>query len=213
MQDYASSVLGVSVRVTRLNADGSTVTGASASYIQKAFIRAAFTPEYEEGDEITEKNAAGEVCVLYKAPDTLKQVNLEIAICNPDPEFTELISGGQLLSTAGQSVGYAAPLTGVDPNPNGSSLEIWSNAIINGKRAAVNPYWRFVFPFVKLRPSGERAVENGLMANTFEGYGVGNALWADGPQNDWPFPGTSDRAYQYARAASAPTVQGFQASI
>jgi len=39
-------------------------------------MRVSFTPEYEDGDEITEKNAAGEVCVTYKAPDTLKRATM-----------------------------------------------------------------------------------------------------------------------------------------
>ena len=213
-QNYASSVTGAAIRATRLNANGTTATGASASYVLNSFIRVSFTPEYEDGDEITEKTAGGEVCVSYKLPDTLKRVNLEVAICNPDPEFTELVSGGSILSTAGQSVGYAAAPTGVDALPNGASLEVWSRAISGGLVAPVNPYFRWVFPYVQLRPSGERVVENGLMANVFEGFGLGNINWGDGPQNDWAFPAYTDRAYSYARVAGAPIgMNGFQTPL
>lgn len=210
---YAASVLGAAVRVTRLNANGTTATGASASYVTTSFIRVSFTPEYEEGEEITEKNAGGEVCVTYKAPDTLKRVTLELAICNPDPEFTELVSGGALLKTAGDTLGYASPLTGVDPNPYGNALEVWSKAIINGTMAPTNPYFRWLFPFVQLRPSGERVIENGLLANTFEGYGVGNASFGDGPQGDWAWPSETNRAFSYARVATAPTGNTYQTGI
>lgn len=211
-QSYAASVQGAAIRVTRLNSDGTTASGPSASYVLNSFIRVSFTPEYEEGDEITEKTADGSVCVTYKAPDTLKRVTLEVAICNPDPEFTEMISGGQLLSEAGQSVGWAAPLVGTDPNPNGNSLEVWSYAVANGTRAGVNPYFRWLFPFVQLRPTGERVIENGLMANTFEGFGVGNASFGDGPQEDWDY--VSDRPYAYVRAASAPIgLNGYQPAL
>ena len=213
-QNYAASVTGVAIRATRLNANGSTVTGASASYVLNKFSRVSFTPEYEEGDEFTEKTAGGEVCVTYKAPDTLKRVNLEVAICDPDPEFSELISGGVLLSAAGQSVGYAAAVTGSDALPNGASLEVWSRAISGGMVAPTNPYFRWVFPYVQLRPTGERVIENGVMANVFEGFGLGNAVWGDGPQNDWTFSAYSDRAYAYARVASAPTgLNGYQATL
>lgn len=206
---YAASVLGAAVRVTRLNSDGTTASGASASYVLNSFIRVSFTPEYEEGDEITEKTAAGEVCVTFKAPDTLKRVNLELAICNPDPEFTELVSGGVLLSSGGESVGWAAPTIGTDPTPNGVSLEVWSKAVVNGSVAGANPYFRWVFPYVQMRPAGERVIENGLLANTFEGFGVGNTGWGNGPQNDWTF--TSDRAFAYARTSSAPIgLNGYQ---
>lgn len=211
-QDYAASVQGAVIRVTRLAADGTLATGGSASYVMSSFIRVSFTPEYEEGDEFTEKAADGSVCITYKAPDTLKRVTLELAICNPDPEFTELLAGGTILSAAGNSVGYAAPLAGVDANPNGAALEVWSYAVQSGKRAATNPYWHWVFPYVKMRPGGDRVIENGMMANTFEGWGVGNTGFGDGPAAPtWPF--VSDRPYQYARAAAIPAGTGYQAVV
>ena len=208
-QTHLASVQGAALRVTRLNSNGTTATGASASYVISNFIRLSFTPEYEEGDEITEKTAGGEVCVTYKAADTLKRVNIELAICDPDPEFTELIAGGTLLVSGGQSVGYAAALTGVDGNPNGNSVEVWSYGVAAGTR---QKYIRWVFPFVQIKPSGERVIENGLLAVTFEGFGVGNAAWGNGPQNDWNY--TSDRAWAYAQEATAPIgLNGYQTAL
>jgi hypothetical protein len=200
--DFAASVTGAVIRVTRLNADGTCATGPSASYIDKGFLSVSFTPEIEEGDEFTQKNASGIVCTTFKAPDTLKRVTLELAICNPNPEITEMIAGGTVLTSAGATMGYAAPLSGEDPNPNGVALEVWSYAIVGGKKASVNPFWHWVFPYVHLTPSGDRVIENGIMANAFSGWGVGNSQFGDGPAGDWPF--ISDRAYQYARTATAP---------
>jgi hypothetical protein len=209
-QDYAASVLGAAIRVSRLNADGSLAGGASGSYVQTAFIRVSMTPEYEAGDEINQKGANGITCVTFKAPDSLKRVNLEVSICNPDPEFEEMIAGGLILAEGGKSVGYAAPLVGEDANPNGVALEVWSQAIAGGKRASTNPYWHWVVPYASLRPSGDRVVENGLMANVYSGFGLGNASFGEGPTGDWPF--ISDRPYQYARTATAPVgLQGYQA--
>jgi hypothetical protein len=212
-QDYASSISGVALRITRLTSDGSFATGPSASYVLNSdFISLSFTPEYEEGDEFVQKGADGTVCATYKAPDTLKRVTLEIAICNPDPEFTELISGGVLLSDGGTNVGYATTEVGVDGNPYGAAIEVWSKAIQNGKPASVRPYWHWIFPYTIMRPSGDRAIENGLLANTFEGWGVGNEMFAEGPDASWAFPEASNRAYAYARTATAPTaLHGYQA--
>lgn len=209
MQDYAASVQGAVLRVTKLNADGTLVTGASGSYVTEAFMRVSFTPEYEAGDEVAEKNAQGAVCIAYKAPDTLKNVSIEVAICEPDPELTQILVGGTLLSASGKTVGYASPSVGVDANPNGVAIEVWSYAIADGKRSSVNPYFRWVFPYVKVTPSGDRVIENGALANAFSGTGVGNSGFGDGPTNDWAF--ISDRPYQYARVATAPTgLQGYQ---
>ena len=217
-QEYAASIQGVSIRVTRLDAAGNLMSGAGNSYTTSAFMRVSFTPEYEEGDEITEKGANGVVCVTYKAPDTLKRITMELAICEPDPELSALISGGLLLrkniGTADdpeeKSVGWAAPGVGDDPAGNGVALEVWSHAVKDGKRAAVLPYFHWVFPYVKMRQSGDRVIENGLMANTFEGYGLGNPNFQSGPDGRWEFPVAAERPYAYARADWAPTgLNGF----
>lgn len=282
-QNHAASVQGVAIRATRLAADGTPATGPYASYVMEAFVRMTITPEYDDGDEIQEKGANGLLCVYYKAHDVLKRVTSEIAICEPDPEMTELLTGGTLLATTtgtsttlaansvigdsqlsltansgtgsftigagataetvfitgvtgastpftafvqfpltkthtsgatvtpvSTNVGWAAPAAGVDANPNGVAVEVWSNAVSNSRRASVNPYYRWVLPSCQYRVSGDRAIENGLMANVFSGTGVGNAAFGVGPANDWPFP--SDRAYQYARDSAAPIgVRGYVA--
>jgi hypothetical protein len=213
-QDYAASIQGVSIRVTRLDAAGNQLNGAGDSYVTSAFMRVSFTPEYEEGDEIVEKGANGVICVSYKAPDTLKRITMELAICEPDPELSQLIAGGLLLrkTVNGEvkSVGWAAPGVGDDPAGNGVSIEVWSYAVKDGKRASTLPYFHWVFPFVKLRQSGDRVIENGMLANTFEGYGLGNASFGAGADGRWEFPVAAERPYSYARASWAPIgLKGF----
>jgi hypothetical protein len=217
-QDYAASVQGVAIRVTRLDAAGNLLTEPGDSYTTSAFLRTSFTPEYEEGDEIIEKSASGVICVSYKAPDTLKRITMELAICDPDPELTALLSGGLLLrknfgtvgSTDNKSIGWAAPGVGDDPAGNGVAIECWSFAVKDGKRATSLPYFYWVFPYAKLRQSGDRVIENGLLANTFEGYGLGNVAFSDGPDGRWEFPVATERPYAYARSSWAPTgLKGF----
>jgi hypothetical protein len=217
-QEYAASIQGVSIRVTRLDAAGNLLTGAGDSYTTSAFMRVSFTPEYEEGDEIVEKGANGVICVSYKAPDTLKRITMELAICEPDPELSALLSGGLLLrkdiSNSGnanvKSIGWAAPGVGDDPAGNGVAIEAWSHAVSGGKRASVLPYFHWVFPYVKMRQSGDRVIENGMLANTFEGYGLGNAGFGSGIDGRWEFPVAAERPYAYARTSWAPTgLSGF----
>jgi hypothetical protein len=217
-QDYAASVQGVAIRVTRLDAAGNLLNGAGDSYTTSAFLRTSFTPEYEEGDEIVEKSADGTVCVSYKAPDTLKRITMELAICEPDTELSQLISGGLLLrknfgtyaSPSNKSVGWAAPSVGDDPSGNGVALEVWSFAVADGRRASSNPYFHWVFPYAKLRQSGDRVIENGMLATTFEGYGLGNVTFGAGLDGRWEYPVASERSYSYARTDWAPTgLKGF----
>jgi hypothetical protein len=194
------------------------LNGAGDSYTTSAFLRTSFTPEYEEGDEIVEKSADGTVCVSYKAPDTLKRITMELAICEPDTELSQLISGGLLLrknfgsfaSPSNKSVGWAAPSVGDDPSGNGVALEVWSFAVADGRRASTNPYFHWVFPYAKLRQSGDRVIENGMLATTFEGYGLGNVTFGSGLDGRWEYPVASERSYSYARTDWAPSgLKGF----
>ncbi len=207
-QEYAASIQGVSIRVTRLDAAGNLLNGPGDSYTTSAFMRVSFTPEYEEGDEITEKSANGTVCVTYKAPDTLKRITMELAICEPDAELSQLLSGGLLLRKTVdgvvKSVGWAAPGVGDDPAGNGVAIEAWSHAVKDGKRASVLPYFHWVFPYAKLRQSGDRVIENGMLATTFEGYGLGNKNFGSGSDGRWEFPVASERPYSYSRSSWAP---------
>jgi len=211
-QEYAASIQGVSVRVTRLDSAGNLLNGPGDSYVTSGFMRVSFTPEYEEGDEITEKNANGVVCVTYKSPDTLKRITMELALCEPDAELTNLISGGLLLrknvgsfsSPDNKSIGWAAPAVGDDPAGNGVAIEAWSHAIKDGKKSSTLPYFHWVFPYAKLRQSGDRVIENGMLATTFEGYGLGNIEFQSGPDGRWEFPVAAERPYSYARTTWAP---------
>lgn len=209
-QEYASSVSASVIRLTRLTASGALATGPSSSYVSKSFISVSMTPEYEEGDEFIQKNANGDICVNVKKPNTLKRINLEIAICNPDPYFTELASGGDLL---GNGKGWAAPAIGADPTPNGVAIEVWSNAYIDGKPAGTDPYFHWIFPYARLQQGGDRVIENGLLATSFEGWGVGNAAFDTGNTvAPWAYPEVAGRPYAYARTSTIPTLVGFNAA-
>lgn len=212
-QEYGASIQGVSIRVTRLDASGNLLNAAGDSYTTSGFMRLSFTPEYEDGEELTEKGADGTIKISYKAPSTLKRISMELAITEPDVELTQLISGGLLLrknlgtfaSPDRSSIGWASPDEGDDPAGNGVAIETWTNVIIDGKKAAARPFFHWVFPYAKLRLSGDRAIENGILATTFQGYGLGNSTFGSGLDERWEFPVAAKRPYAYARSSWAPT--------
>ena len=232
-QDHAGSVRGVALRVTRLSADGSPAVGSSCDAVMTGgFINVTFTPASSTGDEIEVKNAAGEVCVYFKMPDTLKNVAVKLELCDPDPVVTEMLVGGDVLTDtfggslappstqAGQTaaVGYAAESIGVQGSPYGVAIEVWAQAVVNGKAAPQQPYWHYVFPYQQFALDGDRVVENGALATVFTGVGGGNAAFGTGPNLDtsgvvplpsatawdWAFPQYADRPYMYSRSTDAP---------
>ena len=232
-QENAGSVRGVALRVTRLAIDGTPDVGSSCdAYMTGGFINLTFTPAYSTGDEIEVKNAAGEVCTYFKMPDTLKNVAVKIELCDPDPVLTEMLVGGDVLTAAYGSalappttltgetaaVGYAAESIGVQGAPYGVGVEVWAQAVVNGKAASAQPYWHYVFPYQQFALDGDRVVENGALATVFTGVGGGNLSFGTGPNLDtsgvtplpsatawdWAFPSYTDRPYLYSRSTDAP---------
>ena len=207
MPDYAASVQAVGLRISKLAPTGAPLVGTTTSYTTKAFTRFSWTPEYEEGEEITTVNGSGERCVFYKVPDTIKEVTMELEVCNPQPEIYEILAGGTLLTESTENVGWAMPDMGAVVNADGIGIEVWSRAIVNGRLAAVNPYWRWVMPSVSTRLEGDRTLENGALASVFSGTGQGNDNFGTGPGNDWDHGGT--QALEFARDAAAVTSEGY----
>lgn len=95
--DYASSVQAVALRVCKLDASGAPLTGTDTCIVTDQFTQVSWTPEYKTGTEYTQDAANGTQCVYYKMPDTLTKVNLQVAICNPQPEFYAMMADGAVL--------------------------------------------------------------------------------------------------------------------
>lgn len=206
--DHANSFQAVAMRVGSLSAASVPLTASGSYWTSNQFIRIAFTPTYQAGADLAQLAADGTLCADYKSPDMLRFVALTVSVCNPEPELRQVLGGGLLFTPAtppgGPVTGWAAPDRGVIPTPNGIALEAWSRAIINGKPASTNPYWQWIFPYAMLWATGETALENGVPALVFTGYGYGNASFGTGFAGEWPF--TSDRAYQFARSATVPSI-------
>lgn len=208
--DGAGSIYAIRMRLTRLNPDGSPLVGAKSQIVSNALTKANFTPQTEDGDEIELKNGAGELCVYYLAPATLKSMDFELDLCSPDPESAEMLSGGDVLVDGSDSVGYAAPEVGTIPVPNGMSVELWSRAIINSAPALVNPYLHWVFPRLFL-VQDQLSFEADAAQPVFKGNGQQNDGWGTGPEGDWEF--TSNRLWQWVRTSELPAVTDGYAAV
>lgn len=206
--DHANSFQAVAMQVASLNASSVPISANSSCWITNQFVSVSFTPTYQAGADASQLAADGTLCLDYKSPDQLRYVALSIAVCNPEPELRQLMAGGILFTpppgTGVAVTGYGAPQHGALGTPNGVSIECWSRAIVNGAPATTNKYWYWVFPYAQVWPTGETILENGIPAIVFTGYGYGNSSFGTGPQGTWPF--TSDRSYQFARAASVPSI-------
>lgn len=201
MYNGAGSLFALGMRVTKLDAAGAPLVGPTNSYTTDALIQAQIGLEYEDGEEIIQKNGAGRICLTYKANDSLKRGTITgLQVCTPDPNILQFMVGGNVLERGDQQVGYQAPEVGSDPNPNGFSLELWTRAIIDGAFAG---YFWWVLPRANVRPTGEWTLSGAdPMVPEFEGSATQNPNWLDGPANDWEFP--SERVWQFVQTDTLP---------
>lgn len=211
----AGVVQGCALRVGALEPNGVPDPGAGNLFTVD-FVRVAYTLVVQEGTEIIVPSACGTNCVDFKADDTLRRFDIEIEVCEHNPQLFALMTGGTVLTetnviTPGGGVkdaeGYASPAIGDTLGaPNGVSVEVWAKRIQNGGLDPDFPYHRFVFTKVRsLRQAGTREFTNGAHAFVFSGQAVQNENWFDGPMNDWNVD--SDKPYQDLPVTSLPATQ------
>jgi hypothetical protein len=212
-RDGASSVNGTWLRVTKLTEAGAIQSGYPVLNT-KGFFSASFSPQFEEGDEINEKAADGSVCITWKGDDSLTRLDINLSICSPDPEVTALLAGGSVIrDNTNEIVGYSSVSVGSKVG-NPVAIELWSIANVGGKPASDEPYWHWVFPYVKVRYEGDREFSNGRLSNEFSGQALGNtALQPAGlnpanPNDDFvAYRNALVNPFSYVRTDAVPTNQ------
>ena len=204
-QPCLPQIQAVAMRIARLDGSGVPKPGANNLYVTDALTEMTVTPNYEDGDKVTVKNAAGSICINHEAPPNFLNAGVELKLCTPDPYVEEMLSGGTVL-TSGTRKGFAAPAIG----PVGSSavsIELWVKRIDDGDLDASSPYAWYVYPKVKNLKMGSYKHENGAILPVFTGTALENANWFDGPLNNWDV--SSDRCFQWfpCPATDVPTAQ------
>lgn len=198
--DCRPQVHGCAVRLARLDATGAPLVGATNLYVTDQLITMTATPVYADGDEIEDKTACGTVGLQYRAPDTFKRYDISIELLYPDP-FLESMMGGESLTVAGRPLGAAAPPIGPITG-DGVSIEVWAKRIDDGDVDALWPYAHWAYPKVRNLRKAPHSHANAGLRSTWTGQAFENALWGNGPNND--FGADSDRVWQWIPSDAIP---------
>jgi hypothetical protein len=180
------SIKGTVLRVTRLDACGSPVTGAGNAIVSDGFISVAISPQYDEGDEFLQKTANGDLCVNEIDDPRLKRVNLDVEFCKVNPNLYDLINGAaRTLMDGANPVGAAF---GESANSSRFALEVWSKVPgACGPEGQQYVYW--VFPDVGRSMVGDTTIENGVATFPFTATTFGaSSDWGNGPYTPSPLP-------------------------
>ena len=166
-------------RLIKLDTCGNPVTGASSSVVvTNGFISINPSPQYEDGEEHSQRRADGALCVYQKDPSELTRVEMEINWCVIDPDALVVITGERLLTTGG--VTGTGVVYGEGQLTSRFSLEVWQPVVGAGACSASGlpqyVYWAFMN--VGNSKVNDFALENAPFQFTTvsETKGVGN-LW------------------------------------
>jgi hypothetical protein len=133
-------------RFIKLDICGNPVTGASSAVVvTDGFVSIAPSPQYQDGEEHTQRKANGALCVYQKDPSELTRVDLTTNFCVLDPDAIVVISGERLLTTGGVTGTGVAYGEGILTARH--SLEVWQPITGSGSCDAGGNqrfvYWAF----------------------------------------------------------------------
>lgn len=104
LPDGAASVWAVATRISVLDAAGFVDPGANTFTTAQA-LKATFTPVITTGDDVEQKNAAGDLIVFAKHGDIIKYYTVNLELGTPDPALEQACAGGTLLSSSAAALG------------------------------------------------------------------------------------------------------------
>ncbi len=171
-------------RVASLDTDGS-ILGGSTMYVSDALLKVTFKPNYENGDEIKEKNGCGDIFIDYKGPDSLLWYDIELEFLTPDPYLHAILLPLGHALTSSSAHGFAFPEIGTQDS-DGVSLEFWCKRVSAGALSQTFPYAHWALPLVKNLRIGDRVLDANAQHSVITGQAFENANWFDGPGQDWP---------------------------
>lgn len=202
LQTGGAAVQACAMRVCVLEQDGVPLPGAANLYTTDAMSQLSVTPATTKGADIEVMNACGSPAVLYKDRDRLKRYDLQLDMLTLDPEFEQILSGGETFTAGSFTVGGAVPAVATIEAPGGVSLELWTKNIVAGDLSPINPYVHWIIPRSYWLPD-KISFMNGHMLRSFTGYTSQNPNFYNGPQNDWNF--ASDRSIAWCYTQILPT--------
>lgn len=199
------SIKACALRITRQNeCDIALDPLVANSRIQTAgFMEMNLSPDVESGEDITTKNACGDICIRDKDCDRLKGFEVELKLCGIPLTVIEMLTGATLLSDGVGGFNGAVMRESKDAAcENSKMIELWSKNADKGQctvdGTSQNLYIHWVLPrTINWEISGGLNFTNGPLEITLTGYAENNPLW---------FPSYADSVFpSYVPGGGDPT--------
>ena len=171
-------------RITRLDECGAPIEGLCSTVVTDGLITVTDTANYLDPEDITQANANGDLCIDDQADPAMRWMDLEIVLCNIDPDLINIMTGDPTVlddAVAPNTVGYR-----IDQALTGSgnfALEIWSGVPGTACTGGFPLFGYHLFPWVKQATWGERVVGNSAYTVTLNARTSVGSPWGVGPYN------------------------------
>lgn len=174
------SIRGKALRITKLDECGNPIAVGPAVVVTKGFASIQLSPQYIDGEDTEETNANGDLCIQDKAPDKLKNIEIEATLCEVDFDMVEIMTGQKVLvDAAGESVGNVFG----QADEVYFALEVWSDIPGATCGAGAKPFLYHVLPYIASARLGDFTVEKTAATFTFTANTRPGTNWGAGPYN------------------------------
>lgn len=181
-----SSIKGCALQIARLNECGVVLDPLTPNsrIATSAFTEITLSPDTEDGEDITIKNACGAICIRNKDCMRLKGFDVKMKLCGIPLMVFEMVLDSILLdaTTPGDFKGAVLRESKGDPCALPKSIEVWSyNANraecgIGGTGSAIYVHW--LLPFTSnWEISSDITFNQGAMEVELSGYAENNPNW------------------------------------
>ena len=170
---------GIVMRITEVDSCGCLLDAGGRCIVTSGFVSVAVEEQIESGEEFLIKNADGDLCFNQRSPDILKGYNVNIELCQVDPELIGLLTDVTLEEADTDTVGFRPELGKIDRH---FALEVWTRV---GGTACADEGELFGYLLIPHLTGGVlkgMTVENGPVSFSVEGaYTVATDCWGVGP--------------------------------
>lgn len=172
------------MRLTRLTDCGAPAPGTTGTLVSDGMINVDATFNYLDPEEITQRNANGDLCIDDQGNPQLRWIDLSIVMCQVDPDAVNIVTGNPIVvdddTPTTNTVGFR-----VDTALTGTAefaLELWSNVSNQAcSPSGVRSYGYWLLPFVGQARMGDFSVANAALNMTFTARTFPGSLWGTGP--------------------------------
>lgn len=187
------------VRLTAIDGCGKPMYGPESMAVSTGIVSIELEPETEDGEEYSQKNAAGEQCFpAFTGPSSIKWWNVTIEFCSIDPELFALICPNwpgvkdwSRTRNVGWRMGSKISPDMTAGQPSGFALETWPKSAGAGvaqvcyddTSAAPNPGGYFLLPWCVPDAPDSFTLEDGPATFTIKAKTKPGSLWQRGPYN------------------------------